>query len=606
MQVKPKAVHWFEVRVPREETAYALELLASSGSVELEETGYLTKPCVDMDQLRHALGEFDRLARRCGEDFPADEAQPTLRLEQPERLAAEAVRTLRDWHMGLLQLKRRLAANLRTRSNLLLLAECLEAMAEGSTDIGLMERPGQFLYKHIFACPKGGRSSPYSTEVYNRVYRGREHDFWFVAGDVKFRAVIEGTSALVGCRPMRLPSWLPAAAKDQGPSVQSHLRQVTQDVEALRQAIVTHKADLKVRNAIADMSILRWYLDVAIHPTPDHRACQLTGWTTAETPQELQRQLTEAGIDASLVFAEPRSDLLPPVQLSNRPWTRPFQLFVRILGTPGRNEIDPTPLLAFLVPLLFGFMFPDVGHGLILAAGGFLLSRYHASAIILVPCGLAATGFGIFFGEVFGIHGLIPSVCGCPLDNPLPILLATLALGVGLIMVGLIFSGVEAYWRGMIGVWLLDGAPVLILYLAAPLALIRPEFGYLAIAAVCWYLAGIGWLCRKDEGGCIAARLGNFVESAMRLAVNSLSFMRVGAFALAHSALSLVVLELTRMIDDPTLRVLAFILGHAGIIVVEGAIVMIQTTRLILFEFFMHFLRFEGRIYKPLSHQQHS
>ena len=604
MQVKPKLVRWFEVRVPRTQTAQALELLAASGIVELEETGYLTAPCVDMDQLRRTLGEFDRLVRRCGADFPTDEVAPTLSLEQPERLAAKAVNELRRWRIELLQLQRRLAARKRERANLLLLAECLEAMHGESSDIDLLGRTSQFLYKNVFACPKGRMFNPHAGDVYNAIYRGEQHDFWIVAGEVKHQAIIEGTSTLVGCRPVKLPPWLPAEARDQAPCVESRLRELERDIARDRVAIAAHRDDPRVRSAIADIRILRWYLDVAIHPTPDMKACQLTGWTTADEPEALLQLLTAAGIDATLVFAEPRSDLQPPVQLSNTPWARPFQLFVRMIGTPGSNEIDPTPLLAILVPLLFGFMFPDAGHGLILALGGYLLSRRRPSAIILVPCGLAATGFGLFFGEMFGFHGVIPSPCGCPLDNPLPILLATLLLGVGLILLGLFFSGLEAYWRGKTGVWLLEGGPVLLLYLSAALALVRPEFGFVALAAIGWYLIGIGVLCHTEPGPCIAGRLAQLVESTVRLAVNTLSFMRVGAFALAHVALSRVVLELAQAVDEPVTRILVFVLGHAAIIVVEGLIVMVQTTRLILFEFFIQFLHFEGRIYKPLSQPQ--
>lgn len=41
-------------------------------------------------------------------------------------------------------------------------------------------------------------------------------------------------------------------------------------------------------------------------------------------------------------------------------------------------------------------------------------------------------------------------------------------------------------------------------------------------------------------------------------------------------------------------------LGNLFIIVVEGQVVFVQTTRLVLFEFFIRFLRAEGRVFKPL------
>jgi V/A-type H+-transporting ATPase subunit I len=55
------------------------------------------------------------------------------------------------------------------------------------------------------------------------------------------------------------------------------------------------------------------------------------------------------------------------------------------------------------------------------------------------------------------------------------------------------------------------------------------------------------------------------------------------------------------MVETPVLSELVFILGHATIIVLEGVVVFVQITRLVLFEFFIRFLRSEGRFLKPLS-----
>jgi V/A-type H+-transporting ATPase subunit I len=43
------------------------------------------------------------------------------------------------------------------------------------------------------------------------------------------------------------------------------------------------------------------------------------------------------------------------------------------------------------------------------------------------------------------------------------------------------------------------------------------------------------------------------------------------------------------------------VLGNAAIIALEGLVVGIQTTRLILFEFFLRFLTAHGRPFEPLT-----
>jgi V/A-type H+-transporting ATPase subunit I len=100
--------------------------------------------------------------------------------------------------------------------------------------------------------------------------------------------------------------------------------------------------------------------------------------------------------------------------------------------------------------------------------------------------------------------------------------------------------------------------------------------------------------------------LGNLVESSFQLAVATLSFVRVGAFALAHATFAVVIGELLALVDSPLGTALVFTLGHLVVIVLEGLVVMVQTTRLVLFEFFTRFLRFEGRVYKPLSRRHDS
>ena len=95
--------------------------------------------------------------------------------------------------------------------------------------------------------------------------------------------------------------------------------------------------------------------------------------------------------------------------------------------------------------------------------------------------------------------------------------------------------------------------------------------------------------------------LGRLAQSALELMLNTLSFARIGAFALAHAALSNALLELASLIEVPALQIMALLLGHALIIVIEALVVFVQTTRLILFEFFTRFLRANGRIFRPLE-----
>jgi V/A-type H+/Na+-transporting ATPase subunit I len=91
---------------------------------------------------------------------------------------------------------------------------------------------------------------------------------------------------------------------------------------------------------------------------------------------------------------------------------------------------------------------------------------------------------------------------------------------------------------------------------------------------------------------------GESLERMLQLAVNTLSFVRVGAFALAHAGLCTAVVGIAEVSGPAYWPVL--LIGNTAIVLLEGLVVGIQTTRLILFEFFIRFLTGRGRPFEPL------
>ena len=87
----------------------------------------------------------------------------------------------------------------------------------------------------------------------------------------------------------------------------------------------------------------------------------------------------------------------------------------------------------------------------------------------------------------------------------------------------------------------------------------------------------------------------------MQLVLNTVSFIRVGAFALAHAGLSLAFNIMADSSASIVVTMLILLLGNVIVIVLEGLVVSIQTTRLVLFEFFIRFLQAKGRVFKPLA-----
>ena len=97
----------------------------------------------------------------------------------------------------------------------------------------------------------------------------------------------------------------------------------------------------------------------------------------------------------------------------------------------------------------------------------------------------------------------------------------------------------------------------------------------------------------------------DLVREFMDLITNTVSFIRVGAFALAHGALFMAVFSIAQIISESQgeslLYWLSIIVGNCVIIVLEGVVVTIQTLRLEYYEFFKRFFKGGGLAYKPYS-----
>ena len=291
----------------------------------------------------------------------------------------------------------------------------------------------------------------------------------------------------------------------------------------------------------------------------------------------------------------------PPLMMQNPWWAKPFEMFASLLGTPGTDEADPSCVLAILAPLLFGYMFADVGQGFVLLLAGVLLQKRWPLLRILIANGASAMVFGFVFGSLFGREDLIPALWLHPISQPLPVLAVALGAGVVIILLGLLLSALESNWRGEWQRWLLVDAPVILLYLAVIALFFIPEAAIAVIvAALVWYIIGSIILA---EGNILAlfAAVGSLFETMMQLFLNTLSFIRVGAFALAHAGLSMAFSIMADSTDSVLLALLLMLSGNIIVIVLEGVVVSIQTTRLILFEFFIRFLQANGRVFKPLA-----
>ncbi len=357
----------------------------------------------------------------------------------------------------------------------------------------------------------------------------------------------------------------------------------------------------------------------------------LCGWIAEDDEIRLEKDLQKDKLITC--FSEDEHTNIfstPPTQLKNPGIFKPFEMYIRMYGLPAYNEIDPTVFVALTYAFIFGVMFGDVGQGLCLFIGGMLLYRFKKMdlAAIVGTCGIFSTIFGFMFGSVFGFEDIIKPVWIRPLDKmaEVPfvgklnyIFIVTVAFGMGIILLTMIFNMINSYkakdaekgfldTNGLAGfVFFGSIVAVVVLFMTGHSLpggiVLTAMFGIplLAIALKEPIMNAVrkkAKLMPEGAGMYITQTFFELFELLLSYFSNTLSFVRVGAFAVSHAAMMEVVLMLAGA-DDGNANILVLILGNIFVCGMEGLIVGIQVLRLEFYEMFSRFYRGTGRAFKP-------
>ena len=334
-----------------------------------------------------------------------------------------------------------------------------------------------------------------------------------------------------------LPPWLAADAATNGQALAARIADAERDTAARRAEIAALSRAHALPAALAVARRLEWVLaNVRALETTD-LFCRITGWTSDVAGERVAAALDASAARALLHFPAPPRRAHAPLLFANPWWARPYEIFTRALGMPAQDEADPSVLLAVAVPLLFGYMFGDVGQGAVLAVAGWALRHRHPIAKLVFVGGLAAIVFGFAFGSVFGLHILAP-LWVQPLAEPLRVLAAPIVGGAVLLTLGLVLGAIEAHWRH--AVRRVAGHRRAVPGRVHRAAGERRRYGCAAASPPAAFVALLRGprLGRAARAAAALAAIAEFVERMVQLLINTLSFARVGAFALAHAGLS--------------------------------------------------------------------
>ena len=107
------------------------------------------------------------------------------------------------------------------------------------------------------------------------------------------------------------------------------------------------------RSALGDIALIEWLNEHAKDLRGSERLAWVTGWTSDVSGAKLRRALDACDVRYILRLADAPAGTTAPLVLSNPAWARAFEVFARMLGTPGQNESDPSQILAVVASLDF-------------------------------------------------------------------------------------------------------------------------------------------------------------------------------------------------------------------------------------------------------------
>ncbi len=476
----------------------------------------------------------------------------------------------------------------------------------------------------------------------------------WLAGPQSNADVLDRAAKSAYLDPLSLPGGYAGTPSAIIESLRKSIEETKQKIEELKNTLSRYGAEHKqhLQELTTQAHTNRVLSDAIVRYGQLKHTYVVTGWVPVDDLEGLTARLKNVSKEI-LIETLPTTryghNSNVPVALFNNKYLRPFQMLVNTYSRPRYGELDPTILMAVTFPLLYGAMFGDLGQGLVLLVLGLLIHNkifakgMQSLGLLIAYCGVSAAVFGYLYGSIFGFEGhLIDEYLHfhfeptwiSPIENILSVLSLAIDAGIVLLLFAFllgIFNNIRSKdWTHLI--FGHTGLVALTFYICF-LAFLGFFLGNTAIApkiAIAIYelpvplfpvgLGIFGFLVMfsgffrnlveghrpliegKGIGGFAMFIIQSFMdlfETGISMVSNTLSFIRVGAFAVAHGGLSLAIFSLAGA--EPNLKFwIVILVGNFIIILLEGLIVGIQTMRLHYYELFGKFFTGGGMRFEPL------
>ena len=491
---------------------------------------------------------------------------------------------------------------------------------------------------------------------------GEDKTHVLVAASKKNSAEVDVELKKMGFVPLEVPKDFEGVPQDVLDGLENQKKKVEAELAELEQTRAnfaeTHKDQL--HRLIKSFAIGVQIEEVVKNLEATELVYRITGWIPASEAETYMKELDNI-TESRIAFREYSPFEVPsvvsgkeqvPVKLKHGRFVKSFERMIFSYGSPVYGMIDPTPFVAIFFTLLFGIMFGDLGQGLVFVLLGILMSLkvikvggWNKFAPIFTAIGISSSLMGLLTGEFFSNETLLepfaewvtglfgaphaPILKMMPSSDPSSIVamfgVFGVAVGIGFIIntIGLLLNIINNISRrrfdeAFFGKNGLAGA-VFFWYVIA--LVIRIIVFKHSIAVYDWIILGISLflaafaepfenlvagrkpLLENGFGTYFISGLVELIEVISGYLSNTVSFVRVGAFALSHAVLDFLILTLTNMVggEGSVFGILILIVGNAIIILLEGMIVAIQVIRLQYYEFFSKFFHETGREFMPFK-----
>ena len=391
--------------------------------------------------------------------------------------------------------------------------------------------------------------------------------------------------------------------------------------------IVSAKAALDACSSSFDIRRL-----AACTPGDNNTFYILCGWMTEKDALAFQKDIqNDEKIFCLMEDQKAPANKKPPTKLKNPKLFKPFEMYIKMYGLPAYNEIDPTWFVAITYSFIFGAMFGDVGQGLVLFLGGLILYRTkHMDLAGIISCaGVFSVFFGFMYGSFFGFEDILKAIWLKPMSKMMDVPLVgklnavfVIAIGFGMfiILICMIFNIINSVRRKDAEKTWFDSNAVAGLVFYGSIVLTVGLFisgKKLPAAAVLVIMFGVPLILmflkepltnlveKKSEifpeqkGMFFVQSFFELFEVLLSYLSNTLSFLRIGAFAVSHAAMMEVVLMLAGATNGGSPNWVVVVLGNIFVCAMEGLIVGIQVLRLEYYEIFSRFYSGNGREFQP-------